>query len=144
MNLKPWLLIKSGYYIVPKQSLYHFTFSQSASAKAFRPWQSWKAYFVMFFPFQLSGYLSSACLENVSNELISLEALSLSIYDNLSCQISKRGIQNQLYFWPKINRRKLLLFVNRHSAEPSKIGHHFRKESVSKIEVIKTFYWLLN
>ena len=133
MNLKP-RFFNQELLLYYTQSLYHLTFSQSASAKAFRPWQSWNPYFVMFFPFQLSGYLSSACLENVSNELISLEALSLSIYGNLSCQISKRGIQNQLYFWPKINQRKLLLFVIRHRVEPSKIGIIFENKMFQKLK----------
>ena len=33
--------------------------------------------------------------------------------------------------------RKLICFVNRHSAEPSKFGQHLIKQSVLKIEVIK-------
>ena len=34
-------------------------------------------------------------------------------------------------------QRKSLYFVKRHRAELSKIGHHFRKQSGSKIELIK-------
>ena len=38
-------------------------------------------------------------------------------------------------------QRKLLYFVNWHSLESSKIGHHFRKKSVSKID-LKVRFWL--
>ena len=36
-------------------------------------------------------------------------------YSNIGCQVSKRGIQNQIDFWPKINhiQRNLFHFVNR-------------------------------
>ena len=63
-------------------------------------------------------------------------------YGNLGCQVLKGGIQNQIVLWPKINKlpMKILYFVNRHTVETSNIGHHFRKQSVLQIEIVKKWY----
>ena len=48
----------------------------------------------------------------------------------------------QQYFWPKINifNPRKSYFVNTMNDSSSKIGHEFRKYSVSEIEVIKFFF----
>ena len=50
-----------------------------------------------------------------------LSFLQYPRFGNKSCQVSKRGIQNQIYFWPKINhiQGNLFHFVNRHDIELS-------------------------
>ena len=48
----------------------------------------------------------------------------------------------QQYVWPKINifNPRKSYFVNTMNDSSSKIGHEFRKYSVSEIEVIKYFF----
>ena len=57
--------------------------------------------------------------------------LCSDLYGNTGCGVFKRGEQNQHTQW------KFLNFENWVNEEVSKMGHHFRKESDLKIDVIK-------
>ena len=52
-------------------------------------------------------------------------------YGNIGCQVSNEGIQIKGKFLSKnqLSQRKFLYFVNRHSTEPSDIGHHFKRKT---------------
>ena len=53
---------------------------------------------------------------------------------NFSCQVFKELIGVLAHI---IKENDCILKIDIACAEPSKIGHHFRKEMASKIEVIK-------
>ena len=79
------------------------------------------------------------CNKNLQNNCKIKENNDIIKYGNTGFRVFKGEIQNQNFFWLKINgsQIRLLNFENWSSGELSKIGHHFRKYSGFKIDVIK-------